>query len=164
MGPTKIAYRRTQSFSEEVSWWCRDDEADEPWMHEVIKGSALAFKRPPPRPQCLEFQQRLAKLRAAQQEKEYQEMTQDVTRLERETRLKEQDAFATFKDQIGFGLHVVVIMYTCYLLGEYAGQSFSSSSSAKLAGGLGGMCVGMFVETFLFIIRTTRSETHVQSK
>uniref|UniRef100_A0A803L616 Uncharacterized protein n=1 Tax=Chenopodium quinoa TaxID=63459 RepID=A0A803L616_CHEQI len=53
-------------------------------------------------------------------------------------------------------LHVVVIMFTGYLVGYIAFRAlFDRNPIMSTAGGILGLVLGMLVETLLFIIRTT---------
>ncbi|KAG1354265.1 hypothetical protein COCNU_07G003770 [Cocos nucifera] len=57
------------------------------------------------------------------------------------------------------GLHVVLIMFTGYLVGFAAFRAlFNHSSVMNTAGGILGLVCGMLLETVLFIIRTSNQE------
>lgn len=78
------------------------------------------------------------------------------------------EPFSLYKDQLGFGAHVVLIMFTCYLVGYTAFKAlFGQSAVMNTAGGLIGLVFGLLLETLLFIIRTSnhdRQSTSTASK
>ncbi|KAJ6347785.1 hypothetical protein OIU76_004302 [Salix suchowensis] len=83
----------------------------------------------------------------------YAELVKDIT-----PRKNTDEPFSSYKDQIGFGLHVVLIMFTGYLVGYAAFRAlFGHSSAMSAAGGILGLVLGMLVETLLFIIRTSET-------
>ncbi|CAA3020882.1 RNA-binding Musashi homolog 1-like [Olea europaea subsp. europaea] len=62
------------------------------------------------------------------------------------------------------GLHVVLIMFTGYLIGYAAFRAlFSHSPGMSAAGGILGLVGGMLVEAFLFIIRTSSQDLQPRS-
>uniref|UniRef100_A0A803LU04 Uncharacterized protein n=1 Tax=Chenopodium quinoa TaxID=63459 RepID=A0A803LU04_CHEQI len=97
-----------------------------------------------------ELKARLKKLEELAERKAYAELVKDITPKE------PNEPFSTYKDQLGFGLHVVVIMFTGYLVGYIAFRAlFDRNPIMSTAGGILGLVLGMLVETLLFIIRTT---------
>ncbi|KAG8376580.1 hypothetical protein BUALT_Bualt09G0078400 [Buddleja alternifolia] len=81
--------------------------------------------------------------------KAYQELVKDIT-----PRKAVEEPFSSYKDQLGFGLHVVLTMFTGYLFGYAAFRAlFSHSPAMSAAGGILGLVIGMLVETLLFIVR-----------
>ncbi|KAJ6327130.1 hypothetical protein OIU78_014083 [Salix suchowensis] len=83
----------------------------------------------------------------------YAELVKDIT-----PRKNTDEPFSSYKDQIGFGLHVVLIMFTGYLVGYAAFRAlFGHSPAMSAAGGILGLVLGMLVETLLFIIRTSET-------
>lgn len=106
---------------------------------------------------------RLRKYEEAAERKAYKELVKDIT-----PKRDESEPFSSYKDQIGFGLHVALTMFTCYLVGYYTFRAlFGHSPVMHAAGGILGLVVGMLVETVLFIIRTNsqdRKTTFAASK
>mmetsp|Transcript_29531 Transcript_29531/g.56760 ORF Transcript_29531/g.56760 Transcript_29531/m.56760 type:complete len:227 (-) Transcript_29531:163-843(-) len=125
-----------------------------PWLHNLV-ARGLDLPKAPTRTRSPELEERVARLRLVQQEREYAALTADVSA--RETAAQNVESFSTFKDQIGFGAHVAAAMLTLMLLGGCAARAVSASPVAELAGVLLGAVVGMLAEVLLFIIRTTRA-------
>ena len=84
-----------------------------------------ALAPPPERIRSASLQKRLARLRSAQEAAQYQALVGDVTRAERAERGKER--FGTYRQQLGFGVHVLVMMGTGYAFGYTVSRSFGSS-------------------------------------
>uniref|UniRef100_A0A0D9YPI8 Uncharacterized protein n=1 Tax=Oryza glumipatula TaxID=40148 RepID=A0A0D9YPI8_9ORYZ len=111
---------------------------------------------PKPRDKSDELKARLDKLREMQERKEYAELVRDVAPPAKED---SPELFSSYKDQIGFGLHVVLIMFTGYLVGFVAFRAlFNNSPVMNAAGGILGLVGGMLMETVLFIIRSSSKE------
>ncbi|KAJ6703929.1 TRANSMEMBRANE PROTEIN 199 [Salix viminalis] len=100
-----------------------------------------------------ELKARLRKLEEMAERNAYAELVKDIT-----PRKNTDEPFSSYKDQIGFGLHVVLIMFTGYLVGYAAFRAlFGHSPAMSAAGGILGLVLGMLVETLLFIIRTSET-------
>eukprot|EP00976_Prorocentrum_cordatum_P048935 987607-Prorocentrum_minimum.AAC.1 len=125
-----------------------------PWLHQVAAGGGLDLKPPPTRTKGPELEARLKKLRVLEEERKYAELTSDVRVKERLA--NDTEHFSTFKEHIGFGTHVIVVMFTLFLLGHHAAKHVSESPIIQISGGLFGAIIGMMVETLLFIIRASR--------
>ena len=78
----------------------------------------------------------------------------DVTRREtlERTRLPLSSAFR----EVGYGLHVLTVMATCFLVSLTAGRSVSSDPGVQCAVAGLGMMLALLVETGLFLIRDAR--------
>ncbi|GLU05397.1 hypothetical protein SLE2022_224990 [Rubroshorea leprosula] len=63
------------------------------------------------------------------------------------------EPFSTYKDQLAFGFHVVLTMFTGYLWLDI--WRLEHCSTINAAGGIVGLVFGMLLETLLFIIRTS---------
>lgn len=86
--------------------------------------------------------------------KAYDELVKDIT-----PKKGVEEPFSSYKDQLGFGLHVVLTMFTGYLVGYAAFRAlFGHSPVMNAAGGILGLVVGMLVETLLFIVRASTME------
>ncbi|KAL0421498.1 UNVERIFIED_CONTAM: hypothetical protein Slati_3172700 [Sesamum latifolium] len=106
------------------------------------------------RPNSEELKLRLKKLEEAVERKAYEELVKDIT-----PRKSVEEPFSSYKDQLGFGLHVVLIMFTGYLLGYAAFRAlFSHSPAMSAAGGILGLVGAMLVETLLFIVRSSNQD------
>lgn len=93
---------------------------------------------------------RLKKLEELAERKAYAELVKDITPK------KPEEPFSSYKDQLGFGLHVAVTMFTGYLVGYVAFRAlFGHNPIMSAVGGFVGLVCGMLVETLLFIIRTS---------
>lgn len=92
--------------------------------------------------------------------KAYQELVKDIAPKEDVT-----EPFSSYKDQLGFGLHVLVTMFTGYLVGYAAFRAlFDHSPAMNAAGGILGLVGAMLVETFLFIIRNSDLDSNKTRK
>ncbi|KAL5781727.1 hypothetical protein ACOSP7_006756 [Xanthoceras sorbifolium] len=118
----------------------------------LFSGSAFVFTSPKPREKSEELVARLRKLALRAERNEYQELVKDIT-----PNNDASEPFSSYKDQLGFGLHVVLIMFTGYLVGYATFRAlFSHGPVMSAAGGILGLVCGMLVETLLFIIRSSR--------
>lgn len=131
------------------AWFAAPPSSRPRWRH-LLCGSTFIFKSPQPREKSDELKARLVQLQDIAERKAYQDLVKDVIPNSNE------EYFSSYKDQLGFGIHVVVIMFTGYLAGHILFRSqFGSSPVLHAAGGISGMVVGMLVETMLFIIRAS---------
>jgi len=130
------------------------DSTAGPWLHKIAADGGLDLKPPPPKTKNPELVARLQKLRVLEEERKYQDLTSDVDFKERTA--KETEHFSSFREHIGFGTHVIVVMFTLFLLGHHAAKHFSELQIIHITGGLVGAILGLMVETLLFIIRTSR--------
>ncbi|KAF8728208.1 hypothetical protein HU200_018798 [Digitaria exilis] len=136
--------------------WCAASPDARPPLRGLLQGAEFVLPIPKPREKSDELKARLEKLREMQERKEYAELVRDVAP---PSRNDGPEPFSSYKDQIGFGLHVVVIMFTGYLVGFATFKAvFNNSPVLNAAGGILGLVCGMLVETILFIIRTSSKE------
>ncbi|RLN16312.1 uncharacterized protein C2845_PM02G18970 [Panicum miliaceum] len=153
--------------------WCAASPDARPPLRSLLRGADFVLPSPKPREKSDELKARLEKLREMQERKEYAELVKDVAPPSRED---SPEPFSSYKDQIGFGiskyaqnplyngettkgLHVVVIMFTGYLVGFAMFRAlFNNSPVLNAAGGILGLVGGMLVETILFIIRSSSKE------
>ncbi|EFJ24618.1 hypothetical protein SELMODRAFT_271067 [Selaginella moellendorffii] len=120
-----------------------------PSFRRLLEGATFAFHSPKPREKPKELQERLQKLQELADQKAYKDLVKDVVKEN-----EEMVPLSTYKDQIGFGLHVIVTMFTGFLLGFALFRSqFEESVVLHVAGGLIGLFAGMILETVLFIVR-----------
>ncbi|KAI5057258.1 hypothetical protein GOP47_0027273 [Adiantum capillus-veneris] len=133
------------------AWFAASPSARPPWRH-LLAGSTFVFKIPQPREKSDELKARLARLQDVAERKAYDDLVKDVI----PRQFDEMEYFSSYRNQLGFGLHVVVLMFTGYLVGYFLFRSqFGGSSVLHAAGGISGMVVAMLIETVLFIIRAT---------
>ncbi|KAJ6705948.1 hypothetical protein OIU79_010580 [Salix purpurea] len=124
-----------------------------PDLIRLFSGSNFILSSPIPREKSEELKARLRKLEEMAERNAYAELVKDIT-----PRKNTDEPFSSYKDQIGFGLHVVLIMFTGYLVGYAAFRAlFGHSPAMSAAGGILGLVLGMLVETLLFIIRTSET-------
>ncbi|XP_062200169.1 uncharacterized protein LOC133902866 [Phragmites australis] len=136
--------------------WCASSPAARPPLRGLLRGTQFVLPSPKPREKSDELKARLEKLREMQERREYAELVRDVAPASKEG---SPEPFSSYKDQIGFGLHVVFVMFTGYLVGFAAFRAlFNNSTVLNAAGGIIGLVGGMLVETALFIIRSSSKE------
>ncbi|KAA6425417.1 MAG: hypothetical protein FRX49_04910, partial [Trebouxia sp. A1-2] len=127
-------------------------------LHEVCHGSKLVMKPPQRREKSKELQDRLTKLQEQVDQASYNKMVSDVTKQERAAAALRSGALQTYKQQISFGLHVIVMMGTFYAVGHIAGTALSPRTAVRAACGMCGLVFAMLVETVLLMIETSRFE------
>ncbi|WOK96034.1 hypothetical protein Cni_G04741 [Canna indica] len=136
------------------SIWSALPPADRPALRVLFAGADFVFSSPKPREKSEELKERLRKLAELEERREYQELVKDIA-----PKKEAPEPFSSYKDQIGFGLHVVLIMFTGYLVGFTTFKAlFNHSTVLNAAGGILGMVSGMLLETVLFIIRTSNKD------
>ncbi|XP_076948921.1 uncharacterized protein LOC143621364 [Bidens hawaiensis] len=136
------------------SIWVASDPSTRPHLSALLSGSQFVLNSPKPRQKSEELKARLRKFEEAAERKAYNELVKDIT-----PRRDESEPFSSYKDQIGFGLHVALTMFTGYLVGYYTFRAlFGHNVVMHAAGGILGLVVGMLVETLLFIIRASNQD------
>lgn len=136
--------------------WCATSPDTRPPLRDLLQSADFVLPSPKPREKSDELKARLEKLRETQERKEYAELVRDVAPPSKDDA---PEPFSSYKDQIGFGLHVVVIMFTGYLVGFAMFKAlFNNNAVLNAAGGILGLVGGMLVETILFIIRSSSKE------
>ncbi|MQM11251.1 hypothetical protein Taro_044156 [Colocasia esculenta] len=133
--------------------WFNSPPSTRPPLRLLFSGSGFIFESPKPQEKSEELKERLRKLSEMAERKAYQELVRDITPKE------PAEPFSSYKDQLGFGLHVLLVMFTGYLVGFAAFRAlFNHSSIMNAAGGILGLVCGMLLETVLFILRTSNRE------
>lgn len=144
-------------FSDEVPYtairdiWFQIEPSRRPKFSRLLAGASFVLPSPKPREKSKELMDRLERLQEMADRKEYDALVRDVS-------LKKQDQqyFSSFKDQLGYGLHVIVIMFTGYLVGYASFRAlFGHNPVMNAAGGICGLVSAMLLETLLFIIRSS---------
>ncbi|XP_068307024.1 uncharacterized protein [Pyrus communis] len=139
--------------------WVASDASTRPQLARLFSGCEFVLTSPKPREKSEELKARLKKLAEVLERNAYAELVKDITPKKETT-----EPFSSYKDQLGFGLHVVVTMFTCYLVGYAAFRAlFNHSPVMNAAGGILGLVIGMLVETFIFIIRTSSQDLRSSS-
>uniref|UniRef100_A0A2N9GAM4 ATPase, vacuolar ER assembly factor, Vma12 n=1 Tax=Fagus sylvatica TaxID=28930 RepID=A0A2N9GAM4_FAGSY len=134
--------------------WFASKPSTRPALIQLFSGSNFIFTSPKPREKSEELKARLKKLEELAEKHAYEELVKDIIPKKDVT-----EPFSSYKDQLGFGLHVVLIMFTGYLVGYAAFRAlFDNSPVMNAAGGILGLVGGMLVETLLFIIRTSNQD------
>ncbi|XVF13646.1 hypothetical protein REPUB_Repub08aG0225700 [Reevesia pubescens] len=146
--------RTSAPYKQIRSIWIGLDVDTRPDLISLFSGSNFVFASAKPREKSEELKERLRKLKEIAERKEYQELVKDIT-----PKKDLDEPFSTYKDQLGFGLHVALMMFTGYLVGYFAFRAlFNRSPIMNAAGGILGLVFGMLLETLLFIIRTSDHE------
>jgi len=95
---------------------------------QLCNGGGLAL---PTRPQrsvkSPELQAHLERLRLNLEQKQYDAMVSDVTEGERRAAEASQGGFANYRQQLTFGLHVIVMMAAFYIFGHLAGMAITNN-------------------------------------
>ncbi|CAL1373384.1 unnamed protein product [Linum trigynum] len=133
------------------SIWTGSQPSSRPELMLLLSGAEFVFPTPKPREKGKELKARLRKLEELAERNAYQELVKDITPSKETT-----EPFSSYKDQLGFGLHVGLTMFTGYLVGYAAFRAlFGHSPAMSAAGGILGLVGAMLLETLLFIIRTS---------
>ncbi|MCL7024468.1 hypothetical protein MKW94_026240 [Papaver nudicaule] len=133
--------------------WSETLPSTKPDLHHLFSGSNLVFTSPKPREKSKELQERLNKLSELAERREYRELVKDITPVE-----QTDEPFSSYKDQMGFGLHVAVTMFTGYLVGYAAFRALFNHAVMNAAGGILGLVFAMLLESLLFIIQTSSKQ------
>lgn len=132
--------------------WSASSPSSRPNLFHLFSGSNFLLSSPKARQKSEELKERLKKLADMAERNAYEELVRDITPRKKDA----EDSFSSYKHQIGFGLHVVVTMFTGFLVGYFAFRAlFSHSAVMNAAGGIFGLVCAMLLETVLFIIRTS---------
>nr|GME06715.1 Protein TonB like [Ipomoea batatas] len=148
---SSLSQRACVSYRALRSIWIGSNPSERPELTSLLCGSGFAFSSPEPRKKSEELKARLRKLAEASERKAYEELVKDIT-----PKKRVEEPFSSYKHQLGFGMHVVLVMFAGFLVGYAAFRAlFSHSPAMSAAGGILGLVIGMLVETLLFIVRST---------
>ncbi|EKX51612.1 hypothetical protein GUITHDRAFT_42190, partial [Guillardia theta CCMP2712] len=127
-----------------------------PCLHELLEGSRIPLPdKPAPRKKSPELEARLAKIKAQIEEQEYDMMTRDVRRAELDQ--GDPSDFKSASGAIGEGLNVLVTKGTAFATGYYASvAAWGTDPFWNTIAGLVGLIIGFFIETTLFVARSSR--------
>ncbi|CAN6712303.1 unnamed protein product [Malus baccata var. baccata] len=103
--------------------WVASDASTRPHLAQLFSGCEFVLTSPKPREKSEELKARLKKLAEVLERNAYAELVKDITPKKETT-----EPFSSYKDQLGFGLHVVVTMFTCYLVGYAAFRALFNHS------------------------------------
>ena len=144
-----------------------------PWLQDVVRGGVeLVAPSRPPRSRTLDAE--IARLRRDAHDREYAAMTRDVSHsggfgfgAHERTRTKDDGRLrmSALTRDLGFGAHVVTVMFACALGGWFAGDAIvrgdddESARNAIVKASLAGIgAIGaMTVEALLFMLRDSRT-------
>ena len=145
-----------------------------PWLQDVVRGGGVELVAPsrPPRSRTLDAE--IARLRRDAHDREYAAMTRDVSHsggfgfgAHERTRTKDDGRLrmSALTRDLGFGAHVVTVMFACALGGWFAGDAIvrgdddESARNAIVKASLAGIgAIGaMTVEALLFMLRDSRT-------
>ncbi|KAH9318570.1 hypothetical protein KI387_020339, partial [Taxus chinensis] len=114
--------------------WFQMEPSQRPQLSSLLAGVTFVLASPKPREKSKELKDRLQRLQEIADRKEYDALVRDVT-------LKEdKEYFSSYKDQLGFGLHVIAIMFTGYLVGYMTFRAlFGDNPVMNSAGGILGL-------------------------
>ena len=139
-------------------------EGDGPYLQDIIRSGGVHLTGPKPAPRDPKLDAILAKIRREKEDREYDEMTADVNKgggVADDGRLK----MSSLTRDLGFGAHVVTVMFACALGGWFAGDAIvrgdddDSARNAIVKASLAGIgAIGaMTVEALLFMLRDSRT-------
>lgn len=123
-------------------------------MHQACQGGELLVASPSEREKSPELKARLAKLQKQLEAQQYAAMVKDITQKELDNAARAETSLVTYKDQLGFGVHVLVLMGSLYAVGHWLGRSISDKPVHHVMSGLVGLVLALLVEAWLYIIRT----------
>ncbi|KAF3449420.1 hypothetical protein FNV43_RR10148 [Rhamnella rubrinervis] len=134
--------------------WFASNAASRPSLAQLLAGSDIVLASPKPREKSEELKARLSKLADMAERKAYEELVKDIT-----PKKNTSEPFSSYKDQLGFGLHVALTMFTGFLVGYFAFRAlFDHNPALSAAGGIFGLIAGLLVESLLFIIRASNED------
>jgi rhodanese-related sulfurtransferase len=138
------------------------------WLHELTAGSALlsvpagrvARERDPA------LVKRLERLEIARQNEDYARMVKDITNRDA-AKEKQSTEIASFKASMGVGVNLLVSVATMFTAGWFVTKNATGAGPTDVVpiiGGLAGAAATLLLETWLFVIRTSRVDTHVSKR
>jgi len=152
-------------------------EGKGPWLQDVVRGGGVELVAPSPPARSRALDAKIAQLRRDANDREYAAMTRDVSH-SRTGGIHEPDdgrlkMSALIRD-LGFGAHVVTVMFACALGGWFAGDAIVrgfvddvsnrdddpvTQSATIVKASLAGIgAIGaMTVEALLFMLRDSRT-------
>jgi hypothetical protein len=89
-----------------------------------------------------------------EKERAYQSLVQDVTRKQRAE--SERVPLSGTVREVGFGVHILTVMFACFLACFALGRRLFREPGMQVALGAVGMFAGLLVEISLYMIKETR--------
>ena len=144
-----------------------------PWLQDVVRGGGVQLVAPVPPARARALDAEISRLRRDAHDREYAAMTRDVSHsggfgfgAHERTRTKDDGRLrmSALTRDLGFGAHVVTVMFACGLGGWFAGDAIvrgddDSARNAIVKASLAGIgAIGaMTVEALLFMLRDSRT-------
>mmetsp|Transcript_61188 Transcript_61188/g.146175 ORF Transcript_61188/g.146175 Transcript_61188/m.146175 type:complete len:255 (+) Transcript_61188:19-783(+) len=128
-----------------------------PYLHVLLEGSGVAPPDPlPVKKRNPEMEARLLRIRAELEEREYEELTKDI----RKEEFAHRDAgeMVTMSNSLGEGVNILVTKGTFFAVGYFASvAAWGREPVTNIGAGLAGLTFGFFMETTLFVLRSSSS-------
>ena len=151
-----------------------DGEGRGPWLQDVVRGGGVELVAPSPPARSRALDAKIAQLRREHADREYAAMTRDVSHSRTGTNEPDDGRLkmSALTRDLGFGAHVVTVMFACALGGWFAGEAIvrgfgddanrdddSETARAIVKASLAGIgAIGaMTVEALLFMLRDSRT-------
>jgi len=138
------------------------------WVHELVQGSQLlggpAERAVRERDPALV--KRLEKLDAARQNEEYARMVRDITN-HGAAKEKLSTEIASFKASMGVGVNLLVSVATMFTAGWFVTKNSIGAGATDvlpIIGGLAAAAATLLLETWLFVIRTSRVDKEASKR
>ena len=144
-----------------------------PWLQDVVRGGGVQLVAPVPPARARALDAEISRLRRDAHDREYAAMTRDVSHsggfgfgAHERTRTKDDGRLrmSALTRDLGFGAHVLTVMFACALGGWFAGDAIirgddDSARNAIVKASLAGIgAIGaMTVEALLFMLRDGRT-------
>lgn len=137
--------------------------AEARWLHELIVGSTLvsAPTKAAPRARDPELARRLERLENARQNQEYARMVRDITSKDVHKE-REANEIASYKASMGVGVNMLVSVATMFTAGWFVTKNALGAGPTDvlpIIGGLLSAAATLLLETWLFVIRTSRVDS-----
>lgn len=138
------------------------------WVHELVNGSRLLSgpgdrvvrERDPV------LVKRLEKLEIARQNEEYARMVRDITRQDA-AKEKVSTEIASFKASMGVGMNMIISVATMFTAGWFVTKNSIGAGPGDvlpIIGGLAAAAATLLLETWLFVIRTSRVDKQASKR
>lgn len=124
--------------------------------------AAAVFRAPPQR--SPEMEAHFARIRLANEEREYAKMVHDVAHKSSSNAEAESMRMGRLGAQMSIGANVIVAMATCFVAGYFVFKHSTGSETSGLIGGVACMIAIMAVEAILIIARMYSIETAAEKE
>lgn len=136
-GSVDVEYLQDCCRRQRVSDTVEGSTKDGPWLQDLILESELVLRRPTPRIRSPELEARLAELQKKREEREYNKLVKVAGHALGEKKREWNDPFefegnaglVTYKQQLGFGMSVITLMGTLFLVGYKAAKHLTEDPS-----------------------------------